>query len=427
VSIRFIIRATTPNLGGVDVNDNIIIEPLRHKPVSEHICEFVERKGLGHPDYIIDSACEAASVALSKYYLQNFGKILHHNVDKGLLVGGRAIPRFGGGTVEVPIYILVAGRATVEVNSPTGKTRIPVEDIMMEAVKEFIKKNFRFLDAEKHVMIDFKVRQGSADLKAIVEASDEMPLANDTSFGVGYAPMTQLEKLVYECERMINSKDFKREIPASGEDCKVMGLRVGKKIRLTVADGIVSSLTHNVDEYKATKEAIREKVLDLASKYASDHDVEVYVNTADMFGKHPGEDVVYLTVTGTSAEAGDDGNTGRGNRVNGLITPNRQMSLEATAGKNPVSHVGKIYNVAAKLMAERIYEETKGVEEVYVKILSQIGKPIDKPQVVSVEYIPSDGCSENSLNYEITEIVKEGLRNIRDITRIVLEGKTTLF
>jgi len=78
-------------------------------------------------------------------------------------------------------------------------------------------------------------------------------------------------------------------------------------------------------------------------------------------------------------------------------------------------------------MAERIYEETKGVEEVYVKILSQIGKPIDKPQVVSVEYIPSDGCSENSLNYEITEIVKEGLRNIRDITRIVLEGKTTLF
>ncbi|MEM1761829.1 MAG: methionine adenosyltransferase, partial [Desulfurococcaceae archaeon] len=58
--------------------------------------ELVERKGLGHPDYIADSASEAASRMLCKYYLKEFGTILHHNLDKTLLVGGQASPRFGG-------------------------------------------------------------------------------------------------------------------------------------------------------------------------------------------------------------------------------------------------------------------------------------------------------------------------------------------
>ena len=57
------------------------------------------------------------------------------------------------------------------------------------------------------------------------------------------------------------------------------------------------------------------------------------------------ESGIYLTVTGLSAEQGDDGEVGRGNRVNGLITPSRAMSLEAAAGKNAVAHVGKLYNL----------------------------------------------------------------------------------
>ncbi len=54
----------------------------------------------------------------------------------------------------------------------------------------------------------------------------------------------------------------------------------------------------------------------------------------------------------TSVEMGDDGATGRGNRGNCLITPMRPMSIEAIAGKNPVNHVGKIYNVIAQQVAE---------------------------------------------------------------------------
>jgi S-adenosylmethionine synthetase len=49
--------------------------------------EMVERKGLGHPDTMCDALAEALSQALSQYYLDRFGMIFHHNVDKALLWG----------------------------------------------------------------------------------------------------------------------------------------------------------------------------------------------------------------------------------------------------------------------------------------------------------------------------------------------------
>ena len=53
--------------------------------------EIVERKGLGHPDTICDALTENLSRALSRVYLERFGAILHHNVDKVLLCGGAAL------------------------------------------------------------------------------------------------------------------------------------------------------------------------------------------------------------------------------------------------------------------------------------------------------------------------------------------------
>src|SRR5580692_6526516 len=97
--------------------------------VSDLEVEIVERKGIGHPDSIIDGACEAVSIALSKYYLDNFDVIFHHNVDKGLLVGGSSHAEFGGGRVTDPIYILVAGRATDVVPVDGSSESVPVETI----------------------------------------------------------------------------------------------------------------------------------------------------------------------------------------------------------------------------------------------------------------------------------------------------------
>ncbi|MEM4004601.1 MAG: methionine adenosyltransferase [Desulfurococcaceae archaeon] len=407
---------------------NVEVEILRMQSVKNMRVELVERKGLGHPDYIADSASEAASRALCRYYLKEFGTILHHNLDKTLLVGGQANPKFGGGEVLEPIYIIVAGRATTEVKLNGATYQIPYGKLVVEAVKEWIRSSFRYLDPDKHVIVDYKIRKGSTDLITLFEAGKEqVPLANDTSIGVGFAPLTPLEKLVYETERLLNSKEFKMKIPAVGEDIKVMGLRRDNQIVLTIAAAIIDKEVKDKYEYLKVKEEIVEEVSGLAHKLTPTYDVKVYVNTADL----PEKDSFYITVTGTSAEHGDDGETGRGNRANGLITPMRPVSMEATAGKNPVNHVGKIYNVLAKLIAEKIYSEhSDEVSDVYVEILSQIGKPIDQPLIASVKLIPRNMSTQDlpeNIRNDIIGIVEEYLVNIRRITELIINDQVILY
>ncbi len=404
--------------------ENLFIEEYRHPPVYKLGTELVERKGLGHPDYIADSASEVASRELSKYYLKEYGRILHHNLDKTLLVGGQAKAYFGGGHIIQPIYIIVSGRAVTTVKTDDGVDEVPIGSIILGSVRRWIKENMRFLEPDEHVVIDYKIGKGSADLVGIYDTARKAPRANDTSFGVGYAPLSPLESLVFKTERLLNSREFKSKLPAVGEDVKVMGLRKGRSIDLTIAMAVVSSLVADKEEYLSLKEEVREKVLDLAAKLVPDYDVNVYINTGDT----PEKGIFYLTYTGTSSEHGDDGMTGRGNRVNGLITPLRPMSLEATAGKNPVSHVGKIYNVAAMIAANKIADAVSDAEEVYVKLLSQIGRPIDEPLAASVMVNPGEGKELSaSEKEEIRGIIEEIIGNITRITDIILNGETILF
>lgn len=402
----------------------ITVTKANRLPVAEQSVEIVERKGQGHPDYIADGISEYVSLYLSRYYLQKYGVILHHNVDKTLVVGGQARPVFGGGEVIQPIYILVSGRATVEVRRGGDVERIPVGPIILEAARRWIKENFRFLDPDRHVVIDYRIGQGSADLTGVYELGvKSVPLANDTSIGVGYAPFSPLENLVYRVERTLNSAEFKSRLPEVGEDVKVMGIRVDKDIRLTIAAAMISQLVKDKDHYLSVKEEVKKRIEDLAAKIAPGYNVSVDVNTADK----PEYNIFYLTVTGTSAEHGDDGMTGRGNRANGLITPMRVMSMEAAAGKNPVSHVGKIYNVLAQKIADRIYAEVKGVKEVSVEIVSQIGKPITEPKMLNVEVIPEGGDLTNEIKREAEAIASEELGKATSITQLILEGKVRLF
>jgi len=402
---------------------NIKVSQLRWPGVESLEIEMVERKGVGHPDYIADGIAEAVSKGLCEYYIKNYGVILHHNVDKVLVVGGQAKPVFGGGEILHPIYIIVSGRATYYVKTRDGVDFVPIGKIVLESARKWLRNSFRYLDPGTHVIIDYKIGQGSADLVSVYELGKEsIPLANDTSFGIGFAPLSTLERLVLETERMLNSPQIKSSIPAVGEDVKVMGLRIGNKITLTIAAAIVSRHVRDKDEYLAVKEAIREKVLDLGSKIAPQYDVEVHVNTADRVD----QGIFYLTVTGTSAEHGDDGATGRGNRANGLITPMRPMSLEATAGKNPVSHVGKIYNVLARIIAEKIHSQLKNANEVYVSLLSQIGRPINDPLVADIKIVADGDLSLDQIN-EAKRIAEEELDKVKEITRLILEDKVMLF
>ncbi|HID09123.1 TPA: methionine adenosyltransferase, partial [Candidatus Micrarchaeota archaeon] len=300
---------------------------------------------------------------------------------------------------------------------------VPVHRIAVEAAKDFLWENFRHLDVESHVVIESKIGHGSVDLKHLFEQrKDGIPLANDTSLGVGYAPLTETEALTLETERFLNSDNFKREFPAVGEDIKVMAVRKKDEISLTIAAAMVGAELNNVQEYLETKTAIFETVRDLAENI-TDRKMSVHVNTADDIESG----VVYLTVTGLSAEAGDDGSVGRGNRVNGLITPSRRMSLEAAAGKNPVSHVGKIYNVLATEIAKDIYENVSGVHEAYVYLLSKIGKPIDEPEIIHVQLLPEKDTDVKELQPEAEEIVHGHFDRIMDLVERLINGEVRVF
>ncbi len=357
----------------------IAVGTLEFPKVSDLPVEIVERKGIGHPDTICDALAEELSIALSQLYREECGAIMHHNVDKALLIGGIANPQFGGGHMVAPIEVYLTGRAINELN---GK-RLPVEELAIETAHNWLKENIPNIDISNHIIIHPKLKPGSKDLVELFERfqiKGEIPLANDTSFGVGYAPFNDIETIVYELERALNSKEFKKDHPYVGEDIKIMGVRNNDYIKITIAMAFVDRFVKDVNDYIEKKEIVTNYAYSLAKKL-TDRTVDIFVNTAD----DPDSESVYITVTGTSAEAGDDGQVGRGNRVNGLITPYRPMSLEAAAGKNPVSHIGKIYNTAAMDMAERIVSEIEEIDETYCYLVSQIGKPITEPQVCDVK------------------------------------------
>jgi len=395
---------------------NIDVEEIQQTPVELRDVELVERKGIGHPDSIADGIAEEVSRSLCREYLKRYGCILHHNTDETQIVAGRSAPRFGGGEVISPVYILITGRATKFV----GDDFVPTDVIAIKAAKEYLRRNILNLNVEEHVVIESRLGEGSFDLKNIFGRRKEVPLANDTSFGVGFAPLSETEKIVLNVERRLMEHRFKER--AIGEDVKVMGLRVKDKISLTIAGAIVSKYVNDLEEYKAVKEEIRNFVRDVASEF-TEKSVEVEVNTGDDYTIPS----VYLTVTGTSMEMGDDGSVGRGNRCNGLITPNRPMSMEATSGKNPVNHIGKIYNLLANQIANDIVEAIEGIEEVYVRILSEIGKPINEPKIASAQVIMKKGYEFEKVKNKIEAVIEEWLDEIEKITEMVVEGKLRTF
>ena len=206
---------------------NLVLSPLE----TLDDVEVVERKGIGHPDTICDALAETLSRNLCEAYQKLFGKILHHNVDKALLCGGRASPAFGGGRVDVPIRIYLAGRAVAQ----AGREVVPIQQIAVEGSRAWLKDNLHALDADRHVQIDAVVQQGSQDLQNLFgrQGASGTPRANDTSFGVGHAPLSPLEKLVLAIDRTLQVRTD--DTRAWGEDIKVMAVRAGERVEITLA------------------------------------------------------------------------------------------------------------------------------------------------------------------------------------------------
>ena len=318
-----------------------------------------------------------------------------------------------------PILLIFGDRATTKFGDET----ININEICIDTAKNWIRKNLRFVDPEKHIKYQVEIKPGSAALTSIFKKGDEILGANDTSAGVGYAPLSETEKLVLETEKFLNSKHFKTEFPETGEDVKVMGIRHMDKIYLTIAMPFIDSFINSEKDYFRKKEEILEIIKNF-TRERSKYKVFADLNTLDEEGK--GIDGVYLTVTGTSAENADSGEVGRGNRVNGLIPLNRPVSNEAAAGKNPTSHVGKIYNLLTHRIAREIYRQVSGLKEVYVWLVSEIGQPIDQPKIAAVQVIPEGELS----NYEIErirDVVSRELENIKLFTLDLAYGRVDVY
>jgi len=334
-----------------------------------------------------------------------------------LLAAGRAQIRFGGGRIEKPMELYIGDRATFEV---AGR-KIPVNEIAIKAAKNWLSDNLRFVDPEKYVRYHSVLAPGSEELADIFRRSGRERGANDTSALVGYFPLSPTEKTVLKLEHFLNSPGFKDRYPETGEDIKVMGLRTGKTVSLTVAMPLISQFITSEKEYFSRKEEVQKEIRRFLGTMRNFSSVELHLNALDEESRGLGG--IYLSLLGTSAESADSGQVGRGNRVNGLISLNRPMGTEAAAGKNPVSHVGKIYNVLAHETAEKIYRNVAGIEEVYVLLLSRIGSPVSMPQMASAQVRLKKGLKLKDISKEISSIIEKELTHISAFCDKLSEGR----
>jgi S-adenosylmethionine synthetase len=391
---------------------SIVVQIAPRPPLTRRPVEMCEHKGVGHPDTLTDGACEAAAVALAQAYVSAFAQVLHFNVDKGLLIAGQSEPRFGGGRIVEPIRLIVCGRAT----NPGGK--LDIDAIVTTAVREHLNRSVQ--SASEHFRVMCEIKEGSENLKQLYLRPDLARRANDTSFGVGHAPLSELEREILDLAAVLRSAEFRGAFPAAGNDFKIMGVRFGLEHSVTVALAMIDRHVRGVRDYFEIKQAIHRYL-----KGRSARITELSVNALDD-EQADSEGGIYLTVSGLSAEMGDDGQVGRGNRVNGLITPGRPMSLEAAAGKNPVSHVGKIYNVLADAIAREVCAEIAEIAEASVQLVSRIGQPLARPWAAVVDVVPLNRLTI-SIRARVEAVVARRLDAVEDLAEQLIAGKTAVY
>ena len=395
------------------MTNQIFIESVNNIPTFKKRFEIVERKGIGHPDTICDLVMNQVSIDLSKLYLKETGTIQHHNMDKALLVAGQSESNFGGGKIIKPMKMILGDRATFDI----GERTLPIGDLAIQTAKEWFEKNLRFVNDE-HVEYQVEIGVTSKELQSIFENTKSFA-ANDTSVLVGYAPFTETESIVLNTEQHINSKQFKDNFPESGEDVKVMGFRDANYVDLTIATAFVDRFISTENQYFQKKEEMLQEINEFLKK---NYSMEITANMNCLDSKNRGMSGLYLTVLGTSADSADSGQVGRGNMASRVISPSRPAGSEATAGKNPVSHIGKIYNALSFKIANEIHIKVSGLDEVCVWMYNVIGRPVNDPKAVIVQPTIT-GQLQNAEKNQINEIVENNLQNIHEFCNELISGK----
>lgn len=354
------------------------------QPFGNEDYETIERKGVGHPDTIADILAQKISREYARYTTKYCsGVILHHQIDKLMVIGGKTETTFGNGKFIFPIKIIVAGRASYMF----GGILIPVEKIVRKVIYSHFREYFPLVP-RKFIVIENlltnhagpgTIRQSKGAIAKMFSPDRvetvrgyEKYVANDTSYCVAYAPLSALERSILEAEKYLNSKDTKKLYPWLGSDIKIMAVRNFSKVSITMCIPLIAKYVKSFDEYKKYLNKIARLVNKKFVSALPEYDVEISINTKDDYEKMN----VYLTVSGASL-SGDIGVVGRGNRTNGLITSNRPMSMEGTNGKNPRYYSGFIYANLTKIIANRIYSETE--QPCVVEMVAQNGGLLKEP------------------------------------------------
>ncbi len=383
--------------------------------------EIVERKGLGHPDTIADGIAEAVSVEYSKYCLENFGVVLHHNVDKILVLGGQCKLEYGQGKLLKPFRVILGGR----MSRSFGGKEIDIKDIQTKVVKNYFKKVLPRIDIDKDLKFcSFTTSNSKIPYWFDPRNINDLPEyknshANDTATIIGFWPLSILEQMVLASERYFYDfeQKFRPRFDLVGNDIKIMGLRRRRYVKLTLCVPFQADKINNQKEYFERKETIKEGLQEfLEEKFGSLLDVAVEINTQDQRVKN--EDDMghgrYLTIIGSALDYGEEGVSGRGNRCRGLISVMRPSSVESVYGKNPVYHVGKVYSIIANTIAQQI-----GIKfdcKVTIIVTTRNGDPLYSPYNIVVE--TSKKVDKNS----VQKIIVDELEKRYWTSRIVTEG-----
>jgi len=388
-----------------------IIENYK-KNIEKEPIEIVERKGVGHPDTLSDLIAENFSNNYSKYCLDKFDYVLNHWVDKVLLSGGTAEVDFGSVKITRPITVYLFGKVTQSI----GNDKINIDSLFKKSVEEVLSNIFIGQKILEHVnyVIDVNQAIGKDHTKEFYfpKSGEEAKKcwdalkSNDTIMCSGFAPYSSLEKIVINLENYINSKNFKKQFPETGWDVKVMATRMHNEIYITVCLPFIARITPSYEYYlsklESAKKKINNKILSEIKKSKSDFRLySLFINARDQ-GKF-----AYLTVFGTALDKGDYGAVGRGNKYSGVISINRESNIEATAGKNPMNHSGKLYTILANDLAWKIHRMTSG--NVFVNIATKIGDNIVDPNFIIIK---CDKAISKSDELKIKKIVDDSLNLI---------------
>ena len=412
----------------------VFIYTNKKSDIDEQDFEVVETKGKGHPDNICDTLAEKISSNYSKYCVENYGVILRHMVDKLAILGGGSKVQFAKGEMIAPIRVLVNGRFTDRYRDK----KIDYMNIVNNTIKGYFKELFPLLDINKYLIIIDNTHHNEGpgvvyddnnitknERAKFFEIVDEKDIArhnnsfrcNDTSTTVSYYPMSKLEKTVLSIEQFLNSEEYKKKNCWVGNDIKVMGIRKMDKIEITACVPLISLYVSCLEDYINKLNLLKVDIEQEIRKTFKDNEIIIYLNTRDNYEKND----LYMTAIGSAIESGDEGAVGRGNRTRGVIPFARNFSMEASCGKNPVYHTGKLFTAIGDVISEKIYEKYSLENIVYCT--SKMGDEISNPWNISVELNKnvSDEIQEN-----IKKIVEKTIKNHINITNDLIEHRIKL-